>query len=162
MRAPSESTDFLFVPPEMLDETGLGAHVPHQNLLILGATGDHGSRPGTRTDPVVMPTHTAHLHLLLHVPDLHLSIIGSDREMGALLGPSDASDSVPLAEVDQLTDAGSIGVPDIDLLAQGHRQSIRHRPVHQVQVEVILQVRRVNYFVGRRSYLANLINEDVV
>ena len=126
MRAPSEATDFLLVPPEMLDEAGLGAHVSDQNLLVLGATGDHGSRPSTRTDSVVMSTHTSHLHLLLHVPDLHLAIIGSDREMGALLRPGDAGDSVPLTEVDQLANTGSIGVPDIDLLAQGHRQSIRH------------------------------------
>lgn len=140
MWAPAQAANLLPVASKLACEIRLCAHVPHKDLLVLRPGGDHRIRPGASTDSVLVPSHLADLLLLLHIPDLNLSIVGANGEMRTLLGPSDARDAVLSAQVNQLTDTRGVSIPDIDMLSKGHGQRVRAGPVNQVQVEVILQV----------------------
>ena len=71
-----------------------------------------------------MTTHSSDWHLLLDIPDLHLTIISSDRKMSAFLRPGNRSDSVPLAEVDELADRTSISVPNVNVLSECDGQRV--------------------------------------
>ena len=82
--------------------------------------------------------------------------------MRTLLGPGDGSDSVALAEVDELAHARRVRVPDVDVLGQRHGQRVRTRPVNQVQIEVVTEVGSIENFVRSRSNLSYFVDQDVV
>jgi hypothetical protein len=68
----------------------------------------------------------------------------SNKEESGDLDPADAGDvlllDLPLAE---LQNGPVCRVPDEDAGAERHRHVVQARPVHQVQVEVVDHVRRV-------------------
>jgi len=118
--APAQAAHLLPVTSQLACEIRLGAHISHEDLLVLRPRGNHRIRPGASTDSVLVPSHLANHFLLLHIPDLNLSIVGTNGEMRALLGPGDARDAVLRAQVNQLTDARGVSIPDVNMLSEGH------------------------------------------
>ena len=101
----------------MFDEARPCPYVPHEDLFVFAATCNEAIGPSAGTNSMQMATHRSNRHLLLDVPNLHLTIVGTDGEMSALLGPRDRGDSVPISQIDKLADRACVSVPDVDMLA---------------------------------------------
>lgn len=117
--APSEPTDLLSVPPQMFNEVRLGSHISHEDLLVLGPTGYHAVWPSTGTNTVWMASHRSDKLLFLYVPNLYLTIISADTQMGAFLRPCYWGDSISFTKINQLADWGSVCIPDVHMLSEG-------------------------------------------
>ena len=108
-----------------------------------------------------VPSHASNQRLLLDVPDLYLAVEGAHAQVAAPLTPRDGRDPVALTEIDELGHARCVRVPDEHSLPKGNSEGVLLRPVHEVEVEVVAEVRSVQDSERHRSYLPNLIHEEL-
>ena len=76
-----------------------------------------------------------------HIPQLRLTVVGADRQVGPSLTPGNRAHAVlrlAAAEVTQLGDFAGACRPQVHTCAQTHCQNILGGPVYQVEVEVVL------------------------
>lgn len=84
---------------------------------------------------------------LLHagdVPDLDLGIARPNRQVAAISRPGQAADVVTVVgHLAKRLHAAGAGVPEVHCAAEGHSNDVLARPVQQVEVVVVNQVRRI-------------------
>lgn len=77
---------------------------------------------------------------------LQVALLSADREKVAALRPLDGRDRVVVgAEIAELHHLAVAGAPQVDAGAESHGEHVLRGPVHQVQVEVILELWRVKH-----------------
>mmetsp|Transcript_6871 Transcript_6871/g.29275 ORF Transcript_6871/g.29275 Transcript_6871/m.29275 type:complete len:268 (+) Transcript_6871:1464-2267(+) len=146
---PLQAAHLALVSDELARELLGRAHVALQDVPVAAPRGERGRAPRQRPDARAVPAHHAHLLALVGVPDLHLALVGAHRQVRASLRPGHGAHGVARPEVAQLRDAARARAPQVHARPQPHRQHVVRRPVHQVQVEVILQRRRVQHLERR-------------
>ncbi len=144
---PLEATYLLLMTLQTSKIVVLLPKIPLQYGFILRPWTEYTVAPGDCADtPLVAFEDPEHL-ALVDVPDLHDATVGADRQVLPPLRPADRSHWVALAQVMQLRHLAVTRWPDVDAVRETHRQVVVRRPVHQVQVEVVLQGGGVQHFV---------------
>mmetsp|Transcript_45852 Transcript_45852/g.139263 ORF Transcript_45852/g.139263 Transcript_45852/m.139263 type:complete len:444 (+) Transcript_45852:221-1552(+) len=146
VRGPLQTAHLLLVAGEAGRVGSAGPHVPQVNHTVPAAGGEGGAGPGEGTDAGAVAGHGTDRAALDGIPDLDLAAVGTDGEVGASLGPGYGRDDVVvLGEVAQLGDLGGARGPEVDARAEADCQNIQGRPIHEVQVEIILERRSVEH-----------------
>ena len=89
-----------------------------------------------------MSTILLHHFLLLHIPILKNTTSGANRQVVTSIAPADACHLLLLTILTQIVefgDLGGTGVPKINTRPQADSQDILGRPVHQVEIIIILK-----------------------
>jgi len=91
-------------------------------------------------------SHRLDALVLDRVPDLQLSRVRPHGKEAAISGPLHARYAVIGPDVAQLSDFAVHSRPKIDTGAEANGEDILCGPVDQVQIEIILEARGVQYF----------------
>lgn len=147
---PFEPTHFLPMGLQTAERVCLLSQVPLQDRLVFGARTQNTIAPGYATYSSLVSLEHSEEFLLVDVPDLHDAAIRPNREVLSPLAPADGGHGVPGAAC-QLVKLGHLAIaggPDIDAIGEADSQVVGRGPVHQIQVEVVLEGRRVEHLVG--------------
>ena len=90
-----------------------------------------------------MAVHRSHLGLILHVPDLHLARRQPHADVGPVVAPLQRRNVRVRRRLQQRTDAAAVGGPNVHRLSQTDCNLVVARPIQNVQVVVINNVRGV-------------------
>lgn len=101
--------------------------------------------------PAVKAEHanTMRQHPAPASPHLHAPAVAAHRQVRAPLAPRHAAHRVGRRQITKLCDLGGAGGPQVDARPQAHGQHVLAGPVHQVEVEIILQGGRVQHLQKR-------------
>ena len=80
------------------------------------------------------------------IPDLRITSVCANCQMGAAQIPSYWGDWVVQRNLTKLGDSRGAGWPNVNGPTETHGQNIRRAPVNQVEIEVVLQLRSIEYF----------------
>ena len=137
--APLEPANFRFVPHEFAGVVLRRAHVPLQNVSIPRSAAERGAAPRQRPHPRSVSPHAANLLALVRVPDLHLPLIGPHREVRPALRPPHRAHRIARTEVAQFRHPRRARGPEVDARAEPDGEHVMRRPIHQVEIEIILK-----------------------
>jgi hypothetical protein len=91
------------------------------------------------------------------IPNLSVTLISPYGQMLASIAPANARDGVIGWQLCQLLDLGGACAPDIDSAIEAHGQYVLATPVHQVEVEIILELRGIENLKWRLVDFARLL-----
>ena len=147
--APLQAADFGLVPDEFSDVVLARADVALKHVSIAAAARQQRAAPCEAPDARSMPAHRPHFLTLRRVPYLHLALIRPDREVRPSRRPSHRAHRVVRPEVAELRHATRARAPQVHARPQPHGEDVVRGPVHEVEVEVVLQRRRVEHLKRR-------------
>lgn len=113
--------------------------------MITGACAQETIIPGDSTNATLVAAHRLQQLVLRCIPDLQFTRVGAYSKKGSVAGPLDASDAVLGANIAQLGDLAVLSRPEVNAGAEADRQDVLRGPVHQVEVEIVLQARRIEH-----------------
>ena len=114
--------------------------------------------PRERRHARTVAGHRAHLPQLVDVPQLHLVVGGAHRHVRALGAPAERGHVGLLARrLHELLDRAVVGVPQVDGVAQRDAEHVVRRPIEQVEVVVVEELRRVEDALGRLRDVARVL-----
>lgn len=96
-----------------------------------------------------MAFHGSHSFTPCCIPYLNGALVSPYSQVGATLRPTHGTNSVVRPQIAELGDLAAACIPQVDAIPQSDREDIVRRPVHEVEVEVVLQCGRVQHLVGR-------------
>ena len=168
IEGPFQAADFLFVADVLLDDVSLLSVVPDPDLLVLTARGETLLPPGDGADPGRMLGKVAYFLELHVVIDLQSSRLQAHWEELSVGRPTDGGDHIVLTVVAEFNYFVSGRVPQVHTLGKSHWHHILNTPVKQVQVKVVLQLRRVQHLERsladvsrRRQFLSEIVQLGV-
>lgn len=129
--------------------------VPHHHAPVPRAAGQNAIAPGHRAHPCGVSAVLADSAAPGCVPELDGALAGAHCEVSALGVPVEAGDGVR-SELAELEDTVVGGVPEVEGGVEGDREYVEGGPLEQVEVEVVLQVGRVQHLEGHLADLAVL------
>ena len=113
--------------------------------MIAGACAQETIIPGDGANATLVAAHRLQQLVLRCIPDLQFTRVRAYSKQGSVAGPLDASDPVLGANVAQLGDLAVLSGPEVDAGAEADRQDVLRGPVHQVEVEIVLQAWRIEH-----------------
>mmetsp|Transcript_26655 Transcript_26655/g.84844 ORF Transcript_26655/g.84844 Transcript_26655/m.84844 type:complete len:297 (-) Transcript_26655:20-910(-) len=143
VKGPAQAANLLLVAYQLAGVVLRNPDISLENKAVSAARRQHVGVPRHGADARCVAAHHANLLALDCVPDLHLAVVGSHGEVHTSLRPRHGRDAIVGAEVAQLGDLARAGAPQINARAQADRENVHGGPVHQVEIEVVLQRRRV-------------------
>mmetsp|Transcript_22852 Transcript_22852/g.59615 ORF Transcript_22852/g.59615 Transcript_22852/m.59615 type:complete len:209 (+) Transcript_22852:1596-2222(+) len=151
IRRPLQSAHFLLVAKELLLEQRGRPGVPLQNPSVTRPARQRVAIPRQRTHSTGVAHHRSDLLTPVSVPDLHNAAVGPDGKVRAPSDPLDTRNKVGRVrqiapQVAQLGHLGGACAPEVNARAEADAKHILRRPVHQVEVEVVLQVGGIQHF----------------
>mmetsp|Transcript_63313 Transcript_63313/g.181645 ORF Transcript_63313/g.181645 Transcript_63313/m.181645 type:complete len:360 (+) Transcript_63313:650-1729(+) len=141
--APLQPTHLLPVPREPGAKVPFLPHVPVQDVVVSAACAQDGAVPRHGAYATSVPRHRPQLAALGGVPYLHLPFVGAHRQMSPSLRPTDRGDGILGPKVAELGHPAGASIPEVHTTAQADAQEVGRRPIDQVQVEVVLQLWRI-------------------
>lgn len=142
-----ESADLALMPIEPHADIIGTPHVMPQNGGILGAREQH--RPeAQRGDPVEVAPHHPEQRFLLQVVEVDPSLRSPHRDDRAVRVKRHRTD-VGLVQTAELTDLP--GRVEVDFVVEADCQGPAAAPVHQIEVVVVQQLRRVQDLLGSQT-----------
>ena len=99
-----------------------------------------------------MIVQTSYLLTMIDVPDLRLAIVCADGQMITCVAPADACNLVIAHNFTQFFNLGRTSTPNVNGFVKTDGEYVGRAPVDQIQVEVVLQLRRVQNFVRHLIY----------
>jgi hypothetical protein len=124
----------------------MSAQVAMQNALIATSSAQEVTVPCNRTYSAIVSEQCFNDLALVCVPDLELAGVCPDGEQVSLLGPLDACHCVCWSDVVQLSYLTAGCGPEVDARTKTHCELVLGRPVHKVQIKVVLQGRCIQHF----------------
>jgi hypothetical protein len=130
---------------ELADEGRPAPYIAVQDGLVARTSAKQGGTPGDGANPVRMAVHHADPLHLVDVPEVDLSVVGSQAEGRPLRSPPDRSNRVGQSQIAKFGHFGVVSVPEIDIGGQADCQEVLLRPIDEVEVEIILQGWRIKH-----------------
>jgi hypothetical protein len=89
--------------------------------------------------------------ILLHRVASHLNfaLVSPYYQVSATLRPTHGANRVLRPQIAELGDLAAARVPQVDAIPQSDSQDIVRGPIHEVEVEIVLQCGRVQHLVRR-------------
>lgn len=144
---PFQTANFLFVSDVLVSQAIPSSHVSWHDGSVPWTSGNYRSIPWNGADPSevasLAPDHLA----VICIPYLSVSAIGSNGEMLTSIAPSHARYRVVSGEFAQFFDLRSASTPNVDRSVEADSKDVVCSPVHQIEVEVVLEVWCVKDFV---------------
>lgn len=144
---PFQAANFLFVSDMFVGQAIPSSHVSWHDGSVPWTCGNNGSVPWNGADPSEVASLASDHLAVIGVPDLSVSAIGTNSEMLTFIAPSYTRDRVVSGEFAQFFDLRSASTPNVDRSVEADSKDVVCSPVHQIQVEVVLEVWCVKYFV---------------
>ena len=119
------------------------AQIPMQDAVIAAPRAQEAIVPSDGTDATIVAAKRLQELILGCVPDLQLSRVRAHCKKGTIAGPLHACNTVIGPNIAQFRHLAVLSGPEVDAGAETHGQNILRRPVHQVEVKVVLQARCV-------------------
>ena len=119
------------------------AQIPMQDTVIAATRAQEAIVPSDGTDATIVAAKRLQELILGCVPDLQLSRVRAHCKKGTITGPLHACNTVIRPNIAQLRHFAVLSGPEVDTGAKTDGQNILRRPVHQVEVKVVLQARCV-------------------
>lgn len=82
------------------------------------------------------------------IPNLHVPVVSSKRKMWSLKRPSHCSRGIGYSQVAKLIDFRISSVPQVNAGGKTNCEEVLRGPVNEIEVVVILEGGRVQYFDG--------------
>lgn len=156
METPSESANFLPMVWQFHIAGVVSSKVSHKNRFVFAARSDDwGSHivPSQWAYSCGVAFQSSNFLLLVYVPYLNLSRFGSDTEMCSSLWPAKRSNLVVLTDIAKLMNSWGGSVPKENWWIEGYSKNVLSWPVNEIQVEIVVQTRRLENPVRVRSDL---------
>lgn len=90
-----------------------------------------------------MSSHVPNPFTARAIPNLDIAKAGADGKIGAFSGPVHSADAVPGPQIAELGDLAIGSRPEVDAIPEADGERVLRRPVDKIEVEVVLQRRRV-------------------
>ena len=119
------------------------SQIPIENVPIATARTHKGIGPRYGAYPTIMSGQCPRHFALLSVPNLKISRLCSHSEGGPITGPLHTRDSIIGPNVAQLCHFAIRGIPHVNAGAKTHSEGVLGGPIHQIEVEIILQKGRI-------------------
>lgn len=87
--------------------------------------------------------------------NLDIAKAGADGKIGAFSGPVHSADAVPGPQIAELGDLAIGSRPEVDAIPEADGERVLRRPVDKIEVEVVLQRRRVQDLSCARTRIGN-------
>ena len=104
-----------------------------------------------------MPSECLDQSILRSVPDLQLASMSAHSKERSVATPLDARNTILRADVAELRDLAISGGPEVEARSESNSKNILSRPVHKVQVEIILKTGSVEHLEWLLRYLSLLL-----
>lgn len=96
-----------------------------------------------------MAFHGSHSFTPCCIPYLNGALVSPYSQVCATLRPTDGTNGVVRPQIAELGDLAAACIPQVDAIPQSDGEDIVRGPIHEVEVEVVLQCGRVQHLVGR-------------
>lgn len=114
-----------------------------QYTLIARAGAEEFAVPSYATYSAFMSCKRAHQFALVSIPHLKKSWVGADSQMISSVWPLHTSYRIILTEIVEFCNLTWSSRPKIDARAQTHCKHVCRRPIHKVEIEIVLEGRSV-------------------
>jgi hypothetical protein len=145
IKTPFQPTDLFVMARERLNDTGV-SQIMMIDESVLTPTRDLISVPGKSRDSILVPLiRLEDLHPF-SIPNLYHPVSLSNCQSHSILVPAERSGSFPARLMvirDKELDVVGLNVLDVDVTLQSNGEFVGAAPVQKVQVEVVLNPRRV-------------------
>ena len=136
-----------------------------QDTVIAATRAQEAIVPSDGTDATIVAAKRLQELILGCVPDLQLSRVRAHCKKGTITGPLHACNTVIRPNIAQLRHLAVLSGPEVDAGAEADRQDVLCGPVHQVEVEIVLQAWRIEHLkrlLRNHSLLAILLREKLL
>ena len=127
------------------------AHIVVPDAPILAATAQDMTIPAQRRDARLVAGHRPQPPFRLNVPQFNISIAQPNRNIRAVIRPTERADVGPLWGLAEVRDGPRLRVPDIRVLCERDGEDVSRRPGEQVEVVVVDHPGRVEDAFGLRG-----------
>ncbi len=146
IKAPLKSTYLLLMSDQLRLIIVLCSQISMQYAPIFWPCAEKPAVPRDTAHSSLVTTQTFDYFALGCVPDLKVSGVGAHSQMCSCVRPLNTRHWIICAKVIKFRHLVGVCWPEIHTGAETHCQNVRLRPVHKVQIKVILEGRGVQDF----------------